>query len=132
MYIIAGTHIRSAHLSSRHIRVATTSHKQPPPPIFCQPHQHSDGGWNDNKWAPLEELLAIKGNREPQYTTPVSLAKLKQITPTSTAYYAPNENDLFIIIILIHLFDHHRPAISMVSIASFPVCKHDKSWTKLL
>lgn len=35
---------------------------------------------------PLEELVAIKGNREPQYTTPVSLAKLKQITPTSIAF----------------------------------------------
>lgn len=77
--------------------------------VFCRPHQHSDGGWNDNKWAPLDELLAIKGNREPQYSTPVSPAKLKQITPTSIAYYAANENDLFIIIILIHLFDHHWP-----------------------
>lgn len=121
------TSVLSSH-SSRHNFTQTNS---PPPPIFCKPHQHSDGGWNDNKWAPLEELLAIKGNREPQYTTPVSLAKLKQITPTSTAYYAPNENDLFIIIILMHLFNHHWPAISMVSIASFPVCKHDQSWTKL-
>lgn len=75
--------------------------------IFCHPHQCSDGGWNDNKWAPLEELLAIKGSGEPQYTTPVSLAKLKQITPTFIAYYVANEDNLFIITKLIHLFDHH-------------------------
>lgn len=50
--------------------------------------------------------MAIKGNREPQYTTPVSLAKLKQITPTSIAYYEANDNNLFIIRFLIHLFDH--------------------------
>lgn len=49
--------------------------------IFRHPHWWTDGGWNDNKWEPLEELLTIKANREPQYTTPVSLAKLKQITP---------------------------------------------------
>lgn len=55
---------------------------------------------------PLEELVAIKGNREPQYTTPVSPAKLKQITPTSIAYYGANDNNLFIIRFLIHLFDH--------------------------
>lgn len=99
--------------------------------IFRHPHQHSDGGWNDNKWEPLEELLAIKGNREPQYTTPVSLTKLKQITPTSIAYYAANEYDLFIIIFLIHLFDHHWPPISMISITSFPVCKHGWRWMSL-
>ena len=99
--------------------------------IFRHPHQRSDGGWNDNKWEPLEELLAIKGNREPQYTTPVSLTKLKQITPTSIAYYAANEDDLFIIIILIHLFDHHWPPISMTSITSFPVCKHGWRWMSL-
>lgn len=92
--------------------------------IFC--HQHSDGGWNDNKWGPLEELLAIKGNRESQYTTPVSLTKLKQITPTFIAYYPANEDDLFIIIIVIHLFDHHWPQIPMTSITSFPVCKHSR------
>lgn len=51
------------------------------PSYFAIPHQHSNRGWNDNKWEPLQELLAIKGNRDPQYTTPVSLAKLKQITP---------------------------------------------------
>lgn len=96
--------------------------------IFCHPHQSSDGGWNDNKWAPLEELLAIKGNREPQYATPVSPAKLKQITPTSIAYYAANEDNLFIIIILIHLFDHHWAPISMTYITSFPVCKHGRRW----
>lgn len=50
--------------------------------------------------------MAIKGNREPRYTTPVSLAKLKQITPTSIAYYEANDNNLFIIRFLIHLFDH--------------------------
>lgn len=75
-------------------------------PIFRYPYQCSDGGWNDNKWEPLQELVAIKGNREPQYTTPVSLAKLKQITPTSIAYYEANDNNLFIIRFLIHLFDH--------------------------
>lgn len=74
--------------------------------IFRYPYQCSDGGWNDNKWEPLQELVAIKGNREPQYTTPVSLAKLKQITPTSIAYYEANDNNLFIITFLIHLFDH--------------------------
>lgn len=93
---------------------------------FAILHQHSKRGWNDNKWEPLEELLAIKGNRDLQYTTPVSPAKLKQITPTSVAYYPANKNDLFIIIILIHLFDHHFSPICMTSITSFPVCKHDK------
>lgn len=86
------------------------------------------GGWNDNKWVPLEELLAIKGNREPQYTTPVSLAKLKQITPTSIAYYEANENNLFIITILIHLFDHHWHPGFMASITSFPVGKYSRKW----
>lgn len=66
--------------------------------IFGRPRQRSSRGWNDNKWEPLEELLAIKGNREPQYTTPVILTKLKQITSTSIAYYAANEDGLFIII----------------------------------
>lgn len=94
--------------------------------IIHHPQQSRDGGWNDNKWAPLEELLAIKGNREPQYATPVSPAKLKQITPTSIAYYAANEDNLFIIIILIHLFDHHWAPISMTYITSFPVCKHGR------
>lgn len=97
--------------------------------IFCYSYQCSDGGWNDNKWVPLEELVAIKGNREPQYTTPVSLAKLKQITPTSIAYYGANDNNLFIIRIFIHLFDHGwHPVFIFPPIASFPVCKHDRWW----
>lgn len=75
----------------------------------AKPRPRGDGRWNDNKWEPLEELLAIKGNTEPQYTTPVSRAKLKQIASTSIAYYAANYDDIFIIIILIRLFDHCRP-----------------------
>lgn len=69
---------------------------------------------------PLEELLAIKSNREPQYATPVSPAKLKQITSTSIAYYEANEENLFIIIILIHLFDPLLASnFSVAPVASF-------------